>query len=465
MPVTFPKILRRSLLWLIILLGLWAVGRLVQVSYTSLYGGERGPYLQNVGETAVTIRWETINSEIGVLRYGSDPEMLHREVRSTGDEEDHELRVTGLIPATRYYYSIGTPEAVWQGGDDYWFVTPPAAGTETPVRFWVIGDQGLPGPHQDAVTHAARNWLEEHRRPGRPLLDLWLTTGDNAYRSGSNPQFQAALFEPYADLLRNVPIWPVYGNHDARRWAFFNIFTFPEDGEAGGVPSGTEEYFAFEFAQVHFVILNSSTGDLDQGSDMLNWLQADLAATAQHWIIVLLHHPPYSKGTHNSDDRGDSDGRIIKVRENVVPLLEDAGVDLLLAGHSHMYERSYLLDGHYGMSDTLTDDMILDRGNGDPRGSGPYRKATWPRAPREGIVYIVVGSSSKLDEGPLDHPVMVAPRKEMGSLIVDIDGARLDAVFINEAGEESDRFAIVKGVTEGPQGSGGLTVIKERTGN
>ena len=60
---------------------------------------------------------------------------------------------------------------------------------------------------------------------------------------------------------------------------------------------------------------------------------------------------------------------------------------------------------------------------------------------------------------------MVAPRKEMGSLIVDIDGARLDAVFINKAGEESDRFAIVKGVTEGPQGSGGLTVIKERTGN
>ena len=60
---------------------------------------------------------------------------------------------------------------------------------------------------------------------------------------------------------------------------------------------------------------------------MLTWLEADLASTAQDWIIAYWHHPPYSKGSHDSDDVADSGGRMTDMRANVVPILDDAHDD------------------------------------------------------------------------------------------------------------------------------------------
>jgi hypothetical protein len=168
-------------------------------------------------------------------------------------------------------------------------------------------------------------------------------------------------------------------------------------------------------------------------------------------LIAVLHHPPYSKGSHDSDSRRDSDGRMPVIRQNVLPILERGGVDLVLSGHSHMYERSMLLDCHYGDSDSLTPTMQRDAGGGRPDDGG-YKKRSPTLAAHEGTVYAVVGSSSKLDQGPLNHPVMVVSKQQMGSLVVDINGPRLDGVFINREGQVADRFAIQKGVPSAPPG-------------
>ena len=74
----------------------------------------------------------------------------------------------------------------------------------------------------------------------------------------------------------------------------------------------------------------------------------DLAATKARWLIGYWHHPPYTHGTHNSD----KERRHFDMRENFLPLLEASGVDLTFGGHSHTYERSILMHGHYGTSDT-----------------------------------------------------------------------------------------------------------------
>ena len=66
---------------------------------------------------------------------------------------------------------------------------------------------------------------------------------------------------------------------------------------------------------------------------MYNWLEMDLQSTSQDWLIVYWHHPPYSKGSHDSD----AQFGLIRIRENLLPLLEDYGVDLQLSGHSHSY--------------------------------------------------------------------------------------------------------------------------------
>lgn len=433
------KILRwlpGALLALVVVLG---IGRLVQLQLDTIYHGQRAPYLQLPSPASMTIRWQSDNDYQGIVHFGTQPDALASQVKENQPGDSHEINLQQLSPLTRYYYRLGSETSTTYGGEDYWFVTFPKTGEPVPLRFWVTGDQGKPGPVQDDVHEAMLAWVEQHPRKGRAYLDLWLTTGDNAYRSGSNKQFQKAFFEPYADILRNVPVWPTYGNHDARRSTFFDIFTFPTRAESGGLASGTEHYFSFDYGQVHFVLLDSQASDLHHDGQMANWLKKDLEASKQTWNVVVFHHPPYSKGTHHSDSPDDSDGRLHQVREQIVPILEQHDVDLVLSGHSHMYERSHFMTCHYGDSSTLKPGMILDRDR-------KFEKSLVKRA-NQGTVYTVLGSSAKVDRGALDHPVMDVAKMEAGSIVVDVNGNTLTARFINRAGDVTDKFEIKKSAT------------------
>ncbi len=405
------------------------------------YHGARAPYLQMQSPDAITIRWQSDEPVVAVVRFGKSPEALDRLVEGSGPTLEHEIRLSGLEPDTRYWYAVGSDsEIAYGGGVDDWFMTAPIQGGERPVRIWVQGDPGKALSTTLAGKEAVLDWIEANPRPGLPAIDLWLTTGDNAYRYGRNREFQQHLFAPYSDLLRNVPYWPAHGNHDARRWAFYNIFSFPENGEAGGVPSGNEHFFSFDYGQVHFVYLDSHATDRSVDGEMLGWLKRDLAATSQPWLIAVFHHPPYSKGSHDSDNLTDSGGRMAEMRENALPILEAAGVDLVLSGHSHVYERSYPLACHYDKSTRFKPSMFVDKGMGS---QPPYRKPVG-LTPHSGAIYSVVGSSAKADNSPLDHPVMAMAKRELGSLLVDIDGNTLEARFITPKGEVLDHYRIVK---------------------
>ena len=214
----------------------------------------------------------------------------------------------------------------------------------------------------------------------------------------------------------------------------------------GGVPSGTEAYYSFDFGNIHFICLNSYDVDRAPGSTMLTWLEHDLMNTVQDWTVAFWHHPPYSKGSHDSD----SEGRMSDMRENALPILEDWGVDLVLSGHSHSYERSYLLDSHYETSNTLTEAMVADSGDGRIDGNGSYNKPTAGPATHEGAVYVVAGSSGKAGPGPLDHPAMYRSVQVLGSLVLDIEGDRLEAKFIDDQGTLRDYFTIAKGAAGRP---------------
>lgn len=143
-----------------------------------------------------------------------------------------------------------------------------------------------------------------------------------------------------------------------------------------------------------------------------------------------------------------------EMRAHALPILEAAGVDLVLSGHSHTYERSYLLGGHYGSSDTFSGSMIKNRGDGRPDGSGPFVKPAGNQ-PHAGTVYVVAGSSghsSRLNATP--HPAMCVSLNVAGSLVLDVAGLRLDARFLAESGHVRDHFVILK-EQEGGSGHGG----------
>ena len=133
------------------------------------------------------------------------------------------------------------------------------------------------------------------------------------------------------------------------------------------------------------------------------------------------------------------------MREIALPMLESYGVDLVLSGHSHSYERSYLLDGHYGDSSTFDAAMKLDGGDGRADDSGSYDKLDLIKAPNNGAVYVVAGNAGKISDGTLNHPAMYASIKQLGSVILEVGGNNLDATFIDHTNTVQDYFTITKG--------------------
>lgn len=399
----------------------------------------RGPYLQRASASQVTVRWRTTVPTDSVVNYGTDPANLTLSASAPTDTTEHELTIAGLTADTRYYYSVGSSETTFASGADYYMHTHPVSGVAAPTHIWVLGDSGTANADAAAVRDSFLTY-----NGNDPHSDLLLMLGDNAYSIGTDAQYQAAVFDMYPTVLRNTVLWSCLGNHDGasadsvnQTGPYYDLHTFPTSGESGGLASGTEAYYSFDYANIHFVCLDSYETDRSPGGTMAIWLGNDLAATSQEWIIAFWHHPPYTKGSHNSD----TEIELIEMRTNFLPILESYGVDLVLGGHSHSYERSKLIDGHYGTSGTLVGNMILDGGDGHDSGDGAYRKSSFTA--NTGAVYVVAGSSGKISSAPLNHPVMITNLVELGSMVLDVNDKQLDALFLNSNGVVRDRFTII----------------------
>lgn len=408
----------------------------------------RGPYLQLGTPTSIVVRWRTDVPTDSRVAYGTELTNTWTPVEDATMTTEHEVEIDGLEPETRYFYSIGHSEGegarrTLAGGDaDFSFTTSPKIGSAGSTRIWVIGDSGTGNRNARAVRDAWTAFA------GGRAPDVWLMLGDNAYETGTDAEYQRAVFEMYRRQLATGVLWPTRGNHDALHAGpgndYYEFLTLPTRGEAGGLASGSEAYYAFDFANIHFVCLDSEGTSRAPDSPMLAWLEADLAETSQPWTIAFWHHPPYSKGSHDSDDVWDSGRRLVDMRENILPVLERGGVDLVMCGHSHTYERSFLLEGHYGFSPTLEASMKIDAGDGREDGDGAYEKWTGGATRAKGAVYAVAGSSGRISGGSLNHPVMVTSINVLGSLVLDVEGGRLDASFLDSAGTIRDHFTIVK---------------------
>jgi hypothetical protein len=424
-PLHYKRVARRSALLLLLSVMTIVCGASAQTV-------TRGPYLQLVTTSEISVRWRTSVATNSVVRYGTSLFDLTLAATNSAPTKEHEVRLTGLSAGTAYYYSVGTSSDVLATGNDYVFYTAPLE--PKPIRIWAIGDAGTGNANQALVRDKYYTYftgVKSGDAINHPL-DVWLMLGDNAYPSGTDANYQKAVFNMYPELLRRTVVWPTFGNHDdkasgsaSQSGPYYAMFTLPKNGEAGGVASGTEAYYSFDYGNVHFVCLNSSDIDRSTNGAMYAWLQNDLAAVTNEWLIAYWHHPPYTKGSHNSD----TERELIQMRENVLPLLEEYGVDLVLCGHSHSYERSKFLDGHYGKSFTLVSPMVLDGGSGQEDDTGAYMKSTTGGQAHRGTAYVVAGASGKTSGGRLNHPAMHLSLNELGSLLIDINGNRMDVRY------------------------------------
>lgn len=400
----------------------------------------RAPYIQSVSPTGAVVVWTTAAAGPAELKHGATPGALTTTVTGPSATQ-HEVKLSGLQPDSVVCYSVGEPGQVLAGGDaTHCFRTAPTAGTKKKLRAWIVGDSGSGDSVQAAVRDAMLGAV------GKTRPTLFLHMGDMAYDAGTTAEFTTNFFAMYPTVLAGTALFPTMGNHEGmssdsgtQTGPYYTAYVLPKGGESGGLPSGTEAYYAYDWGNVHFIVLDSHDSSRSPTGPMLTWLKADLAATKQDFLVAYWHHPPYTKGSHDSD----TESQLVEMRENALPILEAAGVDLVLAGHSHIYERSFLIDGAYD-TPTVAAGKIKDPGDGKPLGSGPYAKKAGNVA-HDGAVYVVAGHGGTGVSGTGGHPVMVKSELANGSCVLDVQGNRLSLFNVRSNGQITDRFTIVKG--------------------
>lgn len=201
--------------------------------------------------------------------------------------------------------------------------SPPAGATAAPpaqeaVRFTVVGDFGTGGPEEREVAATMRNW--EIRNP----IDAFVTTGDNVYPKGKPSAFRAAWLQPFGWVDREgISLVASLGNHDIET---------DGGGPVMDLLSMPAPWYRSRIGPVEFFVLDANRpGDEEQ----LAFLREALSTSDAPWKVAVFHQPPYSCGRYT----GTSDLRALWV-----PVLKEGGVDLVLNGHDHGYQRFAPID-------------------------------------------------------------------------------------------------------------------------
>jgi hypothetical protein len=428
----------------------------------------RGPYLQSPTENTIVIKWRTDAPTSSKVQYGTSLSNLDLMATSNGSNTEHTITLTNLTPSTTYYYAVGNSTSqLTTASESYRFKTNPIPGVAVPTRVWAIGDFGKGNTEQVAVKNSYMQYDDSSK------TDVWIWLGDNVYNDGTDAEYQQKLFQlnGFSNVFNWLPFWPSPGNHDYNtvweesaffgipysnidfedhKGPYFDMVHVPTQAEAGGYPSQYELFYSFDYGDVHFLSLNSEVYDFTQTfsgiNQMKQWIEQDLMQNTRTFTIAYFHQPPYSKGSHDSDDAQEL---VMKaMRERVVPLLEEYDIDLVICGHSHVFERSKLIHGHYGNSFSFDPStMLKDSTNGNFAQGNAYRKDGLNSTP-DGTVYVVCGNSGSRETAPsLDYPMMEfvdGGDQACGSFIMDIYKNRLDGKYLHMNGSVMDEFTILK---------------------
>jgi 3',5'-cyclic AMP phosphodiesterase CpdA len=418
----------------------------------------RGPYLQQLSSSGVIIRWRTSTPTESVVKFYQDDAAQITNASDTTATTEHIIQLSNLKADTRYHYSVGTSSTSLASGKDFYFVTGPTIGSTRPIHIWAMGDFG---DESTPIYMETQQGIKDSYLKNRPVFnDLWLWLGDNAYCCGTDAEYQKQVFDFYGpSIFGNTPFFPSPGNHEYfasptgrvdRKIPYYDIISVPSKGEMGGIPSNQKAYYSYDYGNVHIISLDSDGFDngkrvYEPQSPQYQWLKQDLAANKAMWTIVMFHHPPYTKRSHDSD----AEPELQFMRENLVPLFDQYKVDLVLAGHSHIYERSYLMKNHTGHSMSFNyNEHVVQKVNGrydaNPD-SRPFINKD------EGTIYCTVGSAGRLDwNGSHDvHPSSIYSNISIGgSLLIKVNSNRLDGRWICADNVERDHFTVFKNVNK-----------------
>jgi acid phosphatase type 7 len=373
----------------------------------------RDPYLQNVRLDRATVMWATQNSGTGYVEYSLDGINYRRasaqsrvfspaETGLQASYTQYTAVVSRLAPNTQYFYrAIVNNEVV---GVASRFRT--AAPASEAFRFLVTSDSGMGTPEQLRVAGVM----------AQEDASFILHLGDLAYFHGSFGEFQRNHFDVYRQTMARLPFFPSPGNHEyesANAAPYIGLHSVPVET----VPFAERGYYySFDWGNVHFVSLDSNSDTRSNGAlrramdgtgEMLTWLERDLRSTRQFWRVVFFHHAAFAGGA-NASDPIERD-----VRTYLVPILEANGVQLVLNGHEHSYQRTFPLKGERTVA------------NGT------------------GTVYVTAGGGgATLYDVPSLLPQTAIQRIQHHVVRIDVAGAQLALTAIDDFGRPFDGLTL-----------------------
>lgn len=268
----------------------------------------KGPYLQKIKQTEMTIVWECDTTYSGKVFYGKE-ENLDLTAETNGISKVQKVVLKNLEPETEYSYQV---EVNGFKSSKHTFRTAVKKGS--PFSFAAYGDN--------------KNGPFNHKR----IADLILkykplfvaNNGDLVERGYVYNQWGKLFFTPANDMMAEIPLVPAIGNHEKNAEYYYNYFCLPNN----------KAWHSFDINGAHFVVVNTESEYLFDSDEQMNWLKKDLEKNKATWTFVFEHIPPFtSGGNYYANDR-------VAVKNLLHPIYEKYGIDLVFCGHDHHYERS-----------------------------------------------------------------------------------------------------------------------------
>lgn len=298
-----------------------------------------GPFLLQPGPTTMTIVIDHAEPLPVRLRWGHDDGK--RNTESRGAARHHIFTLSDLRPDTYYNYRI---EADDFDSDERTFRTLPLAPRE--YRFLALGDVRS----NPDIWHRVSQRIHENE----PEALFIVGTGDYPSDGRKYDLWVTQFFDPARDMLARLPFWPAIGNHEkTRKYVsapppdeaiaeeeshYFSLFELP----------GNERWYRFDYQYLTLLVIDSNS-NMEPGHDQYEWVREQLRSPRKRFTLAAFHHGPVTSGPHGKrgEDGTFNEWPLDQARRFLMPLFEMYGVDLVLNGHDHLYERSQVNGVYY----------------------------------------------------------------------------------------------------------------------
>jgi hypothetical protein len=279
------------------------------------------PYLQAVTTNSIYVLVESSSTDTVSVEYGLESfygSRAHTESYQTTTNSTyvHRIKLIGLSPNREYHYHALQAGAT---SSDETFHTAPNPGTSFHIAWMADCRSGT----------AVHDLISLHIASAKPTMSLY---GGDLCIDSSYSAFKEQFFRPYElALVARVPFFNSPGNHE--KWSQ-NTRAFTQAPESN---SGTQEYYSFDYGDMHVLVLNNVISD-DDASPQFRFAQSDLSSTKRVWNVVICHKPAYCAGGHGEDAHMKKMSELIFVPNHV---------DVVISGHSHFYQHNLVNGIHH----------------------------------------------------------------------------------------------------------------------